>query len=89
MTPLSPRGRLDETRRRVELGATLDDAYSAASKLFQTYEDASTALRVAEADVLGDLGETELDYASFADLVRYIAGDATPEVAAELLRRNL
>jgi hypothetical protein len=53
-----------------------------------TYEDARQALADAEADVAGDMGQEAVE-AGWGDLVHAVAGDCTPDVAAELLRRNL
>lgn len=52
-----------------------------------TYAEAEQALTEALLDVEGDFG-AEAAEAGRSDIVRSIAADASPEVAAELLRRN-
>jgi hypothetical protein len=54
---------------------------------FTTYAQAADALAQAMLDVEADFGSDTAD-AAFNDTVRSIAADCTPEVAAELLRRQ-
>lgn len=54
---------------------------------FETIEEAIAALTEALLDVEGDFG-AEAAEAGHNDIVRSIAADAAPEVAAELLRRE-
>lgn len=56
--------------------------------MYSTIEEAQDALRGAELDVAGDHGEEAVE-AAWGDIVHAIAACCTPEVAAELIRRNL
>lgn len=55
---------------------------------YRTYEEARTALETAVHDVEADLGKDAVDQ-GWRDLVMGIAADCTPDVADELIRRNL
>jgi hypothetical protein len=52
-----------------------------------TIEDARQHLEEVRLDVAADMGEAAVEVA-WNDLVRYVAADCTPEVAAELYRRE-
>jgi hypothetical protein len=52
-----------------------------------TIEQAQQELREVEMDVEADQGREAVE-AAWTDLVRHVAADCTPEVAAELLRRE-
>ena len=56
--------------------------------MYDTYEEAEQALRTAELDVIGDMGEEALEV-GYSDIVRAIASECLPEVGQELIRRNL
>lgn len=56
--------------------------------LYNTYEEASTALETAAMDVAADHGEEMVEQA-WGDLVNTIADCCPPEVAEELRRRHL
>lgn len=53
-----------------------------------TYESAKEALDEMYFDVEADMGQ-ELADAGYADMVREISRESTPEVARELMRREL
>lgn len=55
---------------------------------YETYREAMQALEDACADVAADFGEEAVE-AAWGDLVRNVASQCTPEVYAELVRRNL
>jgi hypothetical protein len=55
--------------------------------LYETIEDATTALGTAAMDCAADFGDDVVE-AAWGDLVAAIAGDCPPDVAAELIRRN-
>lgn len=55
---------------------------------YKTYEQARAALRDAEADVIGDMGEEALED-GYGDIVSAVAWNCTPEVALELFRTTL
>lgn len=52
---------------------------------YDTIEKAQEALRLAEADILADMGEEAVE-AGWGDIVRCVTIECTPAVAAELLR---
>jgi hypothetical protein len=70
------------------MGETVYCDGSCQSYTHESIESAEQALAAAEQDVIGDFGEEGLE-AGYADIVRSIAGDCEPGVAAELLRRKL
>lgn len=55
--------------------------------LYATISDAQTALQQVEMDVAADMGDDAVE-ACWHDLVLAIAGDCTPDVRRELLRRE-
>jgi hypothetical protein len=55
---------------------------------YDTIDDAHDALRAAEQDVAADMGEEAVE-AGWSDIVHSIASFCTPEVARELIQRNL
>lgn len=55
--------------------------------LITTIEEAMQELAVEEHDVVADMGEETLE-AGWYDIVHNVASYCTPEVAAELIRRN-
>lgn len=56
--------------------------------MYDSIEAAMQALADAEHDVAADFGE-EMVEAAYGDLVHNVAGDCSPAVRAELLRRTL
>ena len=56
--------------------------------MYQTIEEAQSALRTAEMDVAADMGEEAVE-AGYSDIVHAIASCCPAEVAEELIRRNL
>lgn len=54
---------------------------------YRSIEEAQEALRLAEADVAGDMGEEAVE-SCWLDLVAAVAEQSTPAVGRELRRRN-